>query len=692
MKKEVILGERYEVISKIGAGGMADVYKGKDTMLNRYIAIKVLKKEYREDETFVRKFRSEAQAAAGLMHPNIVNVYDVGEDRGLYYMVMELVEGITLKSYIDKKGALSAREVISIAIQMCAGIEAAHKHHIIHRDIKPQNIMISKDGKVKVTDFGIARATTSHTVSSNAMGSVHYTSPEQARGGISDAKSDIYSVGITLYEMITGELPFDGDSTVSIAIKHLQEEITPPSEHVANIPYSLEQIILKCTLKSADRRYASIPELVQDLKRSLVDPEGNFVKMAMFPNNDETIMMTSDELSQIQEIYHTDDLGGAYGEDDDDDFDDDDFDDDDYDDDYDDDDYDDEDDDEDETALKKDGKVNPRMNKVMKTLTIVVAVILVLVVGLIVGQAAGVFKFFDKGVTAQEDDGKVEVPDVRGMKEADAKKKLNDMDLTCQVSERKESSQYDKGLVSEQTVKPGDKVDKRTMVHIVVSTGKTDEVEKKKIPDVSGLDEDEAHNELQEAGFDNITTDFDYSDDTDSSKVIKTTPGAGDTVKTDTEITIWVSKGAKKPDRVTVPSIVGKSETEAKSLISDAGLSVGNTSSDYNDAVQEGYIISQSPTSGKLDIGSSVSYVVSKGKKPVEKRPVPYVMYESLGDAKKALEEMGFVVVALPKDSSDPKDTIIDCNPSANTKLEIGATVTIYYSTGEGDDVSEDDY
>ncbi|WP_289291747.1 protein kinase domain-containing protein, partial [Sporofaciens musculi] len=208
VKDGIILGKRYEVLSKVGAGGMADVYKGRDRMLNRYVAIKVLKKEYKEDENFVRKFRSEAQAAAGLIHPNIVNVYDVGEDRGLYYMVMELVEGITLKEYIEKKGRLSHKEVISIAIQMCTGVGIAHASDIIHRDIKPQNIIISKDGKVKVTDFGIAKATTSNTVSSNAMGSVHYTSPEQARGGFSDQRSDIYSVGITLYEMVTGQVPF----------------------------------------------------------------------------------------------------------------------------------------------------------------------------------------------------------------------------------------------------------------------------------------------------------------------------------------------------------------------------------------------------------------------------------------------------------------------------------------------------
>ena len=224
LKTGTIIAERYEILGKIGTGGMADVYKAKDHKLNRFVAVKVLKPEFREDTTFIRKFRSEAQAAAGLTHPNIVNVFDVGDDGGVYYIVMELIEGITLKEYIAKKGKLSIKEATSIAIQVSMGLEAAHNHGIVHRDVKPQNIIISTDGKVKVTDFGIARAASSNTISSNVMGSVHYSSPEQVRGGYSDEKSDIYSLGITLYEMVTGRVPFDGDTTVAIAIKHLQEE------------------------------------------------------------------------------------------------------------------------------------------------------------------------------------------------------------------------------------------------------------------------------------------------------------------------------------------------------------------------------------------------------------------------------------------------------------------------------------
>ncbi|HIW21164.1 MAG TPA: protein kinase, partial [Candidatus Dorea intestinavium] len=302
MGKEIILDKRYQVLSKIGSGGMADVYKGKDLMLNRFVAIKVLKKEFRVEGDFVSKFRSEAQAAAGLSNPNIVNVYDVGEDRGLNYMVMELVEGITLKEYIHKKGRLSYQETISIAIQICQGIGSAHAADLIHRDIKPQNIIISTDGKVKVTDFGIAKALSSNTVTGTAMGSVHYTSPEQARGGYSDVRSDIYSIGITIYEMITGEVPFDGDSTVSVAMQHLQKEMPYPSDIVPDIPYSLEQIIMKCTLKNAARRYASTGDLIRDLKHSLVDPEGDFVNISPISDT-ESIIITDTELDQMKNYY-----------------------------------------------------------------------------------------------------------------------------------------------------------------------------------------------------------------------------------------------------------------------------------------------------------------------------------------------------------------------------------------------------
>ena len=301
IKIGTMIGDRYEVLERIGMGGMSDVYKAKDHKLNRHVAVKVLKQEFSENTNFVSKFRVEAQAAASLMHPNIVNVYDVGEDNGVYYIVMELVDGITLKKYIEKKARLSVREALSIAIQACMGIEAAHNNHIIHRDIKPQNIIISKDGKVKVTDFGIAKAATSNTITSNVMGSVHYTSPEQARGGYSDEKSDIYSMGITLFEMLTGRVPFNGETTVAIAIKHIQEEMPSPREYVPEIPVCVEQIVLKCAQKSPDRRYHSMAALIADLKKALMSPDEDFVQIE---NPDEamaTRTVTSRERKEINE-------------------------------------------------------------------------------------------------------------------------------------------------------------------------------------------------------------------------------------------------------------------------------------------------------------------------------------------------------------------------------------------------------
>lgn len=277
VKIGMTINDRYEIIEKIGTGGMSDVYKALDTKLNRNVAIKVLKAEFGENENFVSKFRVEAQAAAGLMHSNIVNVYDVGEENDIHYIVMELVEGITLKKYIEKKARLTYKEAVSIAIQVSLGIEAAHSNHIIHRDIKPQNIIISRDGKVKVTDFGIAKAATSNTITSNVMGSVHYTSPEQARGGYSDEKSDIYSLGITMFEMLTGRVPFNGDTTVAIAIKHIQEAMPSPREYVPEIPQCVESIIYKCCEKSPDRRYQSMGELITDLKQALLTPDVDFV-------------------------------------------------------------------------------------------------------------------------------------------------------------------------------------------------------------------------------------------------------------------------------------------------------------------------------------------------------------------------------------------------------------------------------
>ena len=667
VKDGIVLGKRYEVLSKVGAGGMADVYKGRDQMLNRYVAIKVLKKEFREDENFVRKFRSEAQASAGLLHPNVVNVYDVGEDRGLYYMVMELVEGITLKEYIEKKGRLSHKEVISIAIQMCSGIGAAHAAGIIHRDIKPQNIIISKDGKVKVTDFGIAKAVTSNTISTNAMGSVHYTSPEQARGGFSDQKSDIYSIGITLYEMVTGQVPFDGDSTVSVAIKHLQEEITAPSELVSDIPYSLEQIILKCTQKNAERRYPNTDELIQDLKRSLVDPDGDFVVIPPLGNAD-TLIITDEELDEIQNSYDEDE----YDEDE---YDEDEYDEDEYDEDeYDEDEY----DVDDGKRGKGSDEVNPKMKKLTRILTVVVAIIIAFIVIFAIGRAAGIFRIGPESPNETED--MVEVPNVVGMTEDDAKETLNDEGLGFKVVSREESKEYEKGRVSEQKTEAGEEEAKNTTIEVVVSSGLVgDSIT---VPDVSGMTEDEAQSALENAGFRNISSEFTYHDSVPSGQVIGTTPEANAEATEDTEIVMQVSKGA---ERKTVPNVVGQKDADAQNAIKSAGLSVGTVTYEYSDSVAQGIVISQSVDGGKkVSAGTTVDLVISNGPEPAAKVNVPPVTGTSESNARQLIQNAGLSVgtVTYQHSSSVAAGYVISCSPGVGSSVDEGTSVSLVVSTG----------
>lgn len=665
VKDGIFLGKRYEILEKIGAGGMADVYKGKDHMLNRYVAIKVLKKEFREDETFVRKFRSEAQAAAGLLNPNIVNVYDVGEDRGLYYIVMELVEGITLKEYIDKKRRLSPKEVISIGIQMCMGIEEAHKHHIIHRDIKPQNIIISNDGKVKVTDFGIARMVTSTTVSTVAMGSVHYTSPEQARGGYSDEKSDIYSVGITLYEMVAGKVPFNGESTVEVAMKHLQEEIPLPSDLVPDIPYSLEQIILKCTQKNAERRYGDIGELIQDLKHSLVDPDGDFVHIVPVGNAD-TVIITEDELDDIRNAY--DDEEYEYDE-------------------YGDDDYG-ENEEDDEEGHGSD-EVNPRMNKVIKIMTIVVAVIIILVLALVVGRAAGFFRFGPSGTAQEQESDQVKVPNVVGKTQDEAKKILNEAGLGYKIGKQEESPKYEKGYVMSQDPGSGEKVDKNTRITLDISTGIAEE--KVAVPNVVGQDEAAAQKALQDAGF-VVESEAVYSSNAQGT-VIETDPKAGTEAAKGSTVTIQVSKGEEK---IAVPDVRGKDENTAKEALSAAGLNV-TVETEYSDSVSTGNVISQNPSAGtKVDPGTGVTILISLGKKPEEKVNVPAVTNISEANARQMVSNAGLTPASQYENSDTvPAGYVIRCSPGEGSSVSKGTTVTLIISKGpsggganppEGDD------
>lgn len=676
MKDRIFIGDRYEVLSKVGAGGMADVYKGKDHKLNRFVAIKILKKEFREDTTFVKKFQSEAQAAAGLMHPNIVNVYDVGEEQGLYFMVMELVEGITLKEYIHKKGVLSPKETISIAIQAANGIEAAHMHHIVHRDIKPQNIIISKEGKVKVTDFGIAKAASSNTISTNVLGSVHYTSPEQARGGYSDYKSDIYSLGITMYEMVTGTLPFDGDSAVAVAIKHLQEEITPPSERVDGIPYSLEQIIMKCTQKNADRRYPDIKALRDDLKHSLVDPEGDFVTIGPMRVADETVMFTADDVNRIKSEAGRNRGRSKY--DDDDDYDDD-YDDEEYSDDYDrDDDYDD-DDEYDDRRRGRNNDVNPKMAKIMKILTIVAVVIILFVMVFIVGRATGLLKFGPTSIT-EEDKKEVKVPKLVGKTQEEAEKALKALGLKFKVKSKQESAEYEEGYVISQDPKAGTKVKKDYVVTVVVSSGKTEE--EVSIPDVSGRTQDEARDLLEEEGFIvKVSTEFETSSEFEQDEVIRTNPAAGTMAKKGTEVTLIISSGEDKPE---IPDLLGKTKKEAGKILDGLGIHY-TTEEVYSESYEKGKVCYQSKKAGtRVESGSSISLQISKGKKPEEKATVPPLMGKTLSTAKSLISSAGLVTGDVTYEYSEdaPAGTVIGVTPGEGSSVSMNTKVDIVISNG----------
>jgi serine/threonine-protein kinase len=627
-----LLAGRYEIIGRIGAGGMSNVYKAKDQKLNRFVAIKVLKPEFSADAKFVKKFRVEAQSAAGLSHPNIVNVYDVGEEDGIYYIVMELVQGITLKHYIERKGKLDIREVLNISVQIASGMGAAHANRIIHRDIKPQNVIMSRDGKVKVTDFGIAKAADSTTVTTNAAGSVHYISPEQARGGYSDEKSDIYSLGITMYEMVTGRVPYDGENNVAVALQHIQGNMISPRELNPDVPRSVEKIILKCTQKKPDLRYGSAKELIMDLRRALAEPDGDYVTLgtaaAMGGAGDSTtVVMDENDVEKLRNASLNKDLDGVrrherpsseerrrrqleeerreYDE------------------------Y------EDHYARKKakrpapvvteeddeDDDVNPALDKTMMIFGIVGAVIIVIVIFFLIGRAAGLFGGFGSGKKSSTsgetstnsistESTLVKVPSCVGLSEEDAIALLEENGLEYKVQEKADST-VEKGYVISMTPNSGTKIEKGTIITLVVSTGKeTDEM-----PDVVNMSLEAAKSQLEGMGL-KVTVKNVEDDTIEENHVISSSPVAGKTVKIGATVTLTVSKGRQK---VTVPYVINKSYDAAVSALQAEGLNIGDVSYENSDTISYGYIISQGVSANsQVDKGTYVDLVVSIGPKETE--------------------------------------------------------------------------
>lgn len=624
LRTGMYLQNRYEILGKIGSGGMSVVYKAKCHKLNRLVAIKVLNDEFCSDAGFVKKFKMEAQAAAGLSHPNIVNVYDVVDEGDLHYIVMELIEGITLKSYIAKKGTLGSKEAIGIAIQVAQGIAAAHEQNIVHRDIKPQNMIISKDGKVKVADFGIAKAVSNQTINAGAIGSVHYMAPEQARGGFCDSRGDIYSLGITMYEMVTGRPPFEGDNTVSVALSHLQETITPPHVYNPEVTPSLERIILKCTQKRPGDRYAGANDLINDLRRALLYPDENFVKAAADPLA-ETMVIEPSDLIRIKEQSI---VGEPKAH---------------------------------ERSLQPDRQnrprpqpdrrgnsaqppararpsepkqarpaeqnrrgrqmqedVNPQIEKLLTVAGIIAAVIIVAVLIFVFFRLGGIFNSGsgqsnsnrDNTVTENSSslkDTEVYMPNVVDMLSDLAEENLKENYYLTMITEYEYSEEYEKDHIIRQMPEAGEVVAKWSKVHVVVSRGsnKTD-LSQLLSEDITG---EEAKTILEAKNFRVLITE-EKSEQVEKGVLIRYSP---EKAEANELITLHVSSGPEV-EVIPMPQLVGKSDQEAIALLAEAGLSPGTTAEVFSNSIPAGHVATQEISAdSEVETGTVINYTISKG-------------------------------------------------------------------------------
>lgn len=570
-----VLGNRYEIIEKIGEGGMALVYKARCRLLNRYVAIKVLKDEFVNDEEFIKKFRRESQAAASLSHPNIVSIYDVGmeriDDHDVYYIVMEYIKGKTLKDLIKEKRKLSVEETIDYSIQIAEALEHAHKNHIVHRDIKPHNIMITEDGRVKVTDFGIARAATFSTVTntSTVVGSVHYFSPEQARGRYTDEKSDIYSLGIVMYEMITGKVPFEGDSPISVALKHIQEEIVPPREIDSSIPVGLQNIILKCVKKNQSDRYSSATQLLSDL-RKLKYSNGNVIIGNLELEDEPTRIIPRIENEDDNEVKQQN-VGNKRKE-------------------------------------AKDGGLK----------VIFLAIVLAFIV--VSSLALGFFKFKDYFIAKE-----VTVPDLVGIEKDEAEEELEKIGLKLRVVDETYSNEYEEGVIVSQKVEPGTKVKEGYTIEVVVSKGK----QLVKVPNLINRNIEEIESILKEAGLKEGTVDYQYSDTIPANVIIDQDPDPFAEVEFGSRVNLIVSRGPEVK-LVRMPNLVGLTEQAAKNALIAHELVVGEIIREHNDEYKAGVVFKQSIQAGtQVEANTPVDIYISIGPKeepkeePAENEEIP---------------------------------------------------------------------
>lgn len=593
------LGKRYEIVELIGRGGMAYVYKARDLKLNRYVAVKVLREEYTENEQFIKKFDRESQAVACLSHPNIVGVYDVGVQDNIYYIIMEYVDGITLKQYLMRKGRLDYTEATRFVMDISNALRCAHENKIIHRDIKPHNILLTRDLVPKVADFGIARAITSSTVTmtNQTMGSVHYISPEQAKGGFVDERSDLYSLGILYYELLTGKLPFDEENTVTIAIKHIQEEIVPPKLLEPKIPERVNQIVVKLTQKKPDERYQNTDELMEDLESVLENMsfgagDGNHL------GNDTHIIREG--------LFHVENTGShatVQPEEDDDDY------------------Y---------YETPKETAARKKKRKII--LISVFAAVAIIAMGVMA------FAFFS-GKT-------VEVPDIKGKTTDEAKTALEKLDLVLEVEKEVYNADVEAGLIITQNPESGKELQSGKTVKVTVSKG----VKTGTIPSVIGLSETEAVKAIEAANFVVGEIKREYNSNYNAEIVFQMNPNGNTTANEGTKVTIYVSKGE---DLVTVPSVVGQTEADAKSTITNAGLTVGTITHETSTDYAKGMVMKQSPTDGnQVSKGSEIAIVVSSGKVSTQKLTIDLSEYIQTTPAKS-------VKVKVVLTAADKTETVI---------------------------------
>lgn len=628
-----LLAGRYELIEKIGEGGMAVVYKAKDRLLNRYVAIKILRPEFTQDEQFLDSFKRESQAAAGLQHPNIVSIYDVGRTGNINFIVMELVDGRPLSDFIKENGYLDYKTTIDIAKQVASALAIAHKHQIIHRDVKPHNIMITSDGVAKLTDFGIARAVSKATMvadTSKIIGSVHYFSPEQARGAYVDERSDIYSLGIVMFEMLTGRVPFDGETPVEVALKHINEDVPSPAKLVPGIPPALDKVVLKATDKYQTERYKSADEMLEALKN--VEFVTQMVGDRVFagetdnkPRRDESLVapvMSSRRENREQEMV----IAPA-------------------------------------NPRKPKAKSDDKKKKKRAIIIGVAAAAILALFGIL--YVSGVIGGGGKEIT---------VPDVKGMSYSEAKEVLEAKGLKIEKADEPIASQkIEKGKVVSQTPSKNSKVKKGRTVRVILSAGNTE----LKVPDLKGLSYKEAKTLLSEMGLQISKGDEVDSDSVTEGLIASQYPSAKTKVDKGDIITVNISKGKK--DAV-IPKLVGTtftSESDVSATLSKYGYKLGKVS--YEESYETpGTIIKQSPDAGTTaEKKTTVDIVISKAK---SKATVPNLNGMTYDQAESALQSLGFSVGRVTEEENNgfTAGTVFKQYPAANSEYQTGSTVDIW--------------